>query len=283
MTLASVVVTYHPKIEDLITNIEAFVKDTEMLMLWDNSERMVVELSSISTRFPQIIIHQDGRNNGLSSAYNWAIQQAMENGCTHLMTMDQDSTFEYFKEYRQLVESFNDSSVGIFTCPINHDIQESGYRDTTVCQSGSIYTMEMLHQVGGFREDLFIGMVDAEMSLRALEKGYKIYSVAKCNLIQQIGSGRKVKIFGHSVEVSDYGPLRHFYDSRNRILLWYEFPYDVTFKHKVHHLWSRTKLITKIALFEHNKVEKIKAILLGTWYGLRNQARTYPKLIIHQK
>lgn len=277
MILASVVVTYHPKIEDLITNIEAFVNNTEMLMLWDNSERMVVELSSISTRFPQIIIHQEGRNNGLSAAYNWAIQHAMENGCTHLMTMDQDSTFEYFKEYRQQVESFNDSSVGIFTCPINHDIQESGYRDTTVCQSGSIYTLDMLQDIGGFREDLFIGMVDAEMSLRAIEKGYKIYQMVGCNLIQHIGSGRKKTILGHQVEVSDYGPLRHYYDSRNRILLWHEFPYDVAFKHKIIHLWSRIKLITKIALFEQDKIAKIKAIVTGTWYGLRNRTKPFSK------
>ncbi len=278
MKLATIIVTYLPKVEDLILNLEAFGNHTDILMLWDNSDRVAVNLSLIRFRFPQIIIHQEGENNGLPIAYNWAIQIANRNGCTHLMTMDQDSTFENFVEYRKQLESFTDSTVGIFTCPINHDIHDAGYRETTVCQSGSIYTMEMLHQIGGFREDLFIGMVDAEMSLRALEKGYKIYSVANCNLIQQIGSGRKVKLFGHPVEISDYGPLRHFYDSRNRILLWYEFPYDVSFKHKVHHLWSRTKLITKIALFEHNKVEKIKAILLGTWYGLRNQAKKYPKL-----
>lgn len=282
MKLAAIVVTYRPDLREVIHNISTFADDVDMLIVWDNSETPA-DFHYLKQLYPNIILHQEGRNIGLAEAYNKVIPTVLDNRCSHLMTMDQDSTFENFKGYRRQLESFTDATVGIFTCPINNDINESGYRDTTVCQSGSIYTLDMLQHIGGFREDLFIGMVDAEMSLKALEKGYRIYTIANCNLIQHIGSERVVNFLGHPVNVSDYGPLRHFYDSRNRILLWYEFPYDFAFKHKVYHLWSRTKLITKIALFEQNKVKKIKAIILGTWYGLRNQARRYPKLIIHQK
>ena len=255
-------------------NISTFADDVDMLMLWDNSETPA-DFHHLEQLYPNIIIHQEGLNIGLAAAYNKAISTAQCNGCSHLMTMDQDSTFENFKGYRRQLEDFTDNTVGIFTCPINNDINESGYRDTTVCQSGSIYTLDMIQDIGGFREDLFIGMVDAEMSLRAIEKGYKIYQMVGCNLIQHIGSRRKKTIFGHQVEVSDYGPLRHYYDSRNRILLWHEFPYDVAFRHKIIHLWSRIKLITKIALFEQDKIAKIKAIVTGTWYGLRNQPTPY--------
>lgn len=276
MKLAAVIVTYHPNVHEVEHNISTFVDDVDMLMVWDNSETPT-KFNNLIRQYPHILLSQDGQNMGLSAAYNHAIQVTRELGCTHLMTMDQDSTFENFKEYRRQIEYFDDSTVGIFTCPINNDIPESGYRDTTICQSGSIYTMEMLHQIGGFREDLFIGMVDAEMSLRATEKGYKIYQIANCNLIQHIGSGRTINLFGHHVEVSDYGPLRHYYDSRNRILLWHEFPYDVEFNHKLNHIWSRVKVIIKIILFENNKFSKTKAIILGTWYGFRNQPKPYSK------
>lgn len=276
MKLAAVIVTYHPIIREVERNISSFINDVDTLIVWDNSERLV-DLEFLKQIYPDIILHQDGENHGLSAAYNNAIQTVRELGCTHLMTMDQDSTFENFKEYRQQIESFNDSTVGIFTCPINNDIHMPGYRDTTVCQSGSIYTMEMLHKIGGFREDLFIGMVDAEMSLRAMEKGYKIYQITNCNLIQHVGSGRKARLFGKEIAVSDYGPLRHYYDSRNRILLWHEFPYDFSPWHKLLFLWSRSKLIVKIILFENNKLPKTKAILLGTWYGLHNQPKSYSK------
>lgn len=276
MKLAAVIVTYHPIICEVKRNISSFINNVDTLIVWDNSETPV-DFKFLKQIYPNIILHQDGENNGLSVAYNNAIQAARELGYTHLMTMDQDSTFENFKEYRQKIESFNDSTVGIFTCQINSDIHTSGYRDTTVCQSGSIYTMEMLHRIGGFREDLFIGMVDAEMSLRALEKGYRIYQIANCNLIQHVGSGRKARLLGKEISVSDYGPLRHYYDSRNRILLWYEFPYDFSPWHKLHFLWSRLKLMIKIILFENNKLPKTKAILLGTWYGFRNLPKPYSK------
>lgn len=274
MKLAAIIVTYYPNISEVEHNISTFINDVDTLIVWDNSETPV-GLEFLKQIYPNIILHQEGENNGLSVAYNKAIQAARKLEYTHLMTMDQDSTFENFKEYRRQIESFNDSTVGIFTCPINNDIHVSGYRDTTVCQSGSIYTMEMLYHIGGFREDLFIGMVDAEMSLRALEKGYKIYQIANCNLIQHIGSGRKAKLLSKEISVSDYGPLRHYYDSRNRILLWYEFPYDFSLRNKLLFFWSRIKLIMKILLFEEKKISKSKAILIGTWYGLFNKTKSF--------
>ncbi|MBP5546200.1 MAG: glycosyltransferase [Bacteroidales bacterium] len=276
MKLAAVIVTYHPNIQEVEKNIATFADDVDLLILRDNSE-LPSDLGHFKQLYPNIVLLQDGHNIGLSTAYNQAIQRAQYHDCTHLMTMDQDSTFENFKEYRNQLEIFNDSAVGIFTCPINHDISQSGYRDTTVCQSGSVYTLNMLQKIGGFREDLFIGMVDAEMSLRAIERGYKIYQMTGCNLIQHIGANRIVKFLGKKIETSDYSPLRHYYDSRNRILLWYEFPYDITFKHKALHLWSRLKLIAKIAFFENKKIAKTKAILRGTWYGLRNQTKPFSR------
>lgn len=276
MKLAAIIVTYRPDLHEVEQNVATFAENVDMLMVWDNSETPA-DFHHLEQLYPNIILHQEGRNIGLAEAYNKAISTARDNGCSHLMTMDQDSTFENFKEYRHQLEAFTDSTVGIFTCPINNDTDKPGYRDTAVCQSGSTYTMEMLHQIGGFREDLFIGMVDAEMSLRALEKGYRIYQIANCNLIQHVGSGRKARLLGKEISVSDYSPLRHYYDSRNRILLWYEFPYDFSPWHKLHFLWSRLKLMIKIILFENNKLPKTKAILLGTWYGFRNLPKPYSK------
>jgi len=276
--LAAIIVTYHPDISHVERNIASFCKDVECLMLWDNSE-CPVDFNPLKAHYPNLTLLHEGSNQGLPVAYNCAIKMATEKGCTHLMTMDQDSTFEGFDEYRRGMEKVGSqrSEVGIICCPVNHDIQESGYRETTVCQSGSIFSLEMLNRIGDFREDLFIGMVDAEMSLRAIEKGYKIYQLTGCNLIQHVGSGREVSLLRKKIQLSDYTPLRHYYDSRNRILLWYEFPYDYSFKQKIHHFWSRVKLMMKIALFEKKKTAKIGAILSGSWYGLLNRPKPYKK------
>lgn len=274
MFLAAVVVTYNYNPQTLLTNIASYADEVDLLIVWDNNLPKM-KLDFIAKRWPNAQISQTGKNVGLAIAYNQAFTFAAEQGCTHVMTMDQDSTFENFPKYKEQIAAFNDPSVGIFTCPINNDIAKIGYRETTVCQSGSVYTMNMLNTIGGFREDFFIGMIDAEMSLRALEKGYKIFQLTGCNLIQHIGSGRTIRFLGKKIAVSDYSPLRHYYDSRNRILMWHEFPYDCTTRHKLQHLWSRFKLIVKIFLFENQKWAKTFAIVRGTINGLLNNTKPF--------
>lgn len=274
MKLAAIVVTYKMNTEILLENIKSYADCIDTLILRDNNE-FPIDLSIVQKQYPNAIILQKGGNIGLAAAYNQAIDVANKQQCTHLMTMDQDSIFEGFSNYKKQIESFTDPAVGIFTLPINNDITQNDYRETTVCQSGSVYTIDMLNSISGFREDFFIGMVDAEMSLRALEKGYKIFQFTGCNLIQHIGAGIIVNFLGKRIEVSDYSPLRHYYDSRNRILMWHEFPYDCTTRHKLQHLWSRFKLIVKIFLFENQKWAKTFAIVRGTINGLLNNTKPF--------
>lgn len=271
MKLATVVVAYHPTAK-VLENIASYAAASDELYVWDNTPGGSPLLAGLATG---IVLHHEHANMGLGYAYNRAMEHALEAGCTHLMTMDQDSRFEDFANYRRQVAECTDEKIAIFTPPVNHDIDSPGYRYRIPCQSGSIFPLQILKSIGGFREDLFIGMVDAEISLKASERGYKIYQVVGCNLAHEIGSGRKVKRFGKTVEVSDYSPLRHYYDSRNRILLWHEFPYDADRRFKRQMLANRMKTVVKIALFESHKYAKIKAIVRGICNGLRNRAIPY--------
>lgn len=276
MKLASITVAYHPEIEDLRHNLASFADKVEVLILWDNSENLH-DYCELKIEFPNLIIHQDGVNYGLPKPYNWAIDYAKEQNCTHLMTMDQDSCFEDFGKYRQHVEEKNHP--GICSCIINreHLVNEEWTPINDSAQSSSIFPLSMIKKIGPFREDFFISMVDAEMCLRAQEHGYITLQYNGSNLIHHIGSERRVNFLGHKIHVSDYNPLRHYYDSRNRILMWHEFPYDMGFQGKMKHLFGRLKVIMKIILFENNKMEKVKAIITGTWYGLLNKAKPYYK------
>ena len=274
MKLASVIVTYHPNLSEVIDNLATYSDHVEVLMLWDNTEDYL-DLTPLLQAYPNVVVHQSLRNEGLPAAYNWAFQKAKEYGCTHLMTMDQDSAFERFSAYRAwLGKKVEPCVTGI---PINEGgrFEEEETKIGTVCQSGAVFPVEMQERIGGFREDLFIGMVDAEMSLRAAENGYAIIQYNGSNLKHKVGSGRKVRLLGHSLLVSDYNPLRHYYDSRNRILLWHEFPDDYNLMAKMRHLLGRVKLIVKIILFESNKWAKVSAIIKGTCYGFRNRAVPY--------
>ncbi|MCR5444431.1 MAG: hypothetical protein K6E96_01950 [Bacteroidales bacterium] len=276
MKLASITVAYHPEIEELRHNLASYANEVEVLILWDNSESLQ-NYSELKNDFPNLIIHQDGVNYGLPKPYNWAIDYAKEQNCTHLMTMDQDSCFEDFDKYRHHVEEKNHP--GICSCIINrkHLVNEEWTPINDSAQSGSIFPLSMIDEIGPFRDDLFISMVDAEMCLRAQEHDYRTIQYNGSNLIHHIGSQRIVSLLGHPIQVSDYNALRHYYDSRNRILMWHEFPYDISTRGKIKHLMGRLKVIIKIVLFETNKAAKICAIISGTCYGLWNKSVPYKK------
>lgn len=276
--LAVVVVSYHPDPDELATNVASYADVADWLLVWDNSEQPT-DLTQLCNLFPEAVIMQEGKNRGLAYVYNQAMQLALREGCSHLMTMDQDSLFENCAGYWQRAKELTtDPKIGIFCPAVNHNVKKEGPLYNCTTQSGSIFSISMLQAIGGFREDLFIGMVDAEIGLKALQHGYLIYQLPVANIVHHIGSERSTRILGKSVSVSDYSPLRHYYDSRNRILLWYEFPGDYSLQGKLHHLTGRMKVIAKILASENNKWAKVRAIVSGTYYGLLNRAKPYKQI-----
>lgn len=281
MKLATVVVLYHPDVS-VADNIASYAQLSDFLYVWDNtpgrsSEAFYAELNNRKevANHPSVkYLHCEQKNMGLAYAYNRAIEEAEKAGATHLMTMDQDSRFERFEIFLEKIAHNEDGKIGVFAPPIDteydHDVQV-----TNAAQSGCVFVMAMIRQIGMFREDFFIGMVDAEMLLKAACAGYKIVQIAGCHLSHHVGSERTVSFLGKTIQVSDYGPQRHYYDSRNRILMWREFPGDYNWKGKLGHYWGRLKVMAKILLFEKNKWKKIFAIVRGTWNGLFNRVRPY--------
>ncbi len=266
--LVTVVVCWFPT-EDLLLNIASYSTGTDLLIVWDNTPGGSPLVSSIHNA---TILNYGKDNMGLAYAYNRAIELAEQIGATHIMTMDQDSRFENFTHFRQCLDLYPDSMI----CPpLNSTTVLENKEVSHAAQSGCVFPINMINKVGGFREDFFIGMVDVEMQLKAQSAGFSIIQVGGCSLIHHIGSERVVSFMGHSISVSDYTPIRHYYDSRNRILMWKEFPTDYNLRGKVSHMLGRLKVMIKILLFENNKSKKISAILRGTWNGLLNRTKPF--------
>ena len=268
--MATVVVCYHPE-ESLIDNIMCYLGDGNEVFVWDNTPGGSAEVKRLyGVDRVYIDCNMNGENVGLPYAYNRVIERIGKKGYTHLMTMDQDSRFVGFESFVAGIKSVLDKEIGIFVPPINTPLNnvECNKIVAHAPQSGCVFDLKMISKVGLFREDFFIGMVDVEMQLRAQTVGYKIMQVGGCNLVHHIGSERCVNFFGKEIQVSDYNPLRHYYDSRNRILMWHEFPNDFTRKGKASHYLGRVKVMLKIILFEKDKAKKCFAIIKGTWDGI---------------
>lgn len=277
MKIASIVVTYYPNVAEVVRNTMSYANECDMVIVWDNTPATINDWSALNLLGDKLRICANGVNVGLASAYNKGVEMSLESGCSHLMTMDQDSYFENFAVLKQYVADYEDQEYGMFCPPINDPNVPEG----KVCvmndsaQSGCIFSLEMIKDVGRFRDDFFIGMVDVEMQLKAAEKGYRVAQIGGCNLVHQIGSCRMVKKLGRTFQVSDYGPLRHYYDSRNRILMWKEFPYDYSFPLKMRHFRNRLSVCARVLLAEDNKLKKVWAIVMGSFWGLLGIAKPY--------
>lgn len=268
LKLATVVVCWYPG-DDLLLNIASYSLGTDFLYVWDNTPGGSALVDSIKDA---VILNRGKQNMGLAFAYNRAIELAEQQGATHIMTMDQDSRFDNFAYFRHSLELHPNDMI----CP---SLNSSRVTDDKIvsyaAQSGCVFPLEMIKQVGVFREDFFIGMVDVEMQIKAQEAGFSILQIGGCSLTHHVGSGRRVYLFKHPIAVSDYTPLRHYYDSRNRVLMWKEFPFDYDLRHKIKHILGRIKLIIKVCLFEDCKISKTKAIVRGTINGFLNRLEPF--------
>lgn len=225
-----------------------------------------------------MVIHADGENTGLATAYNRAAAEARRAGCTHLMTMDQDSRFECFGEYRRLAEALFAENPKVLCFPTGHEPTGSPYRSILTGQnSGCIVSLDMLDKVGGWRDDFFISLVDAELQVRAQEHGYRLVAVEAKGLKfhHQIGSQRTVKVLGHTFRTDDYSPLRRYYDSRNRLLLARMYPYEYSRRSLRHHLYGQLSQIARVRVAEDRKWAKTCAIVRGTLNGLLNRHKPF--------
>lgn len=278
MKLAAIVVTYYPEV-DVPKNISSCIDYVELLIIWENTplrDRLYynIDLPEYSDK---IIYLGTDNNEGLGYAYNVGTKYAKDLGFTHIMTLDQDTSFVGFEGFKSNIEKESDKKVGIFIPPYNAGgVYDFSPLECSVgIQSGSVFSIEMLDEIGLFRDDFFIDCIDFEINFRARKFGYKCVTYGGCNMIHTIGSCRTASILGFQFSPPDYSPLRRFYQARNTLFLMKEYPGEYSFKKKIRHFVYTIKAIVKIILGETNKIDKILAILKGLTYGIFSINKPY--------
>ncbi len=278
MKLAAIIVTYYPE-RDLIRNIKSFIDDVELLIIWENTpsvdrQNHKVELPEYSDK----IVHMGtGNNEGLGYAYNEGVKYAKSFGYSHIMTMDQDSYFIDFVGFKNNIAKETDQKVGILSPPYNMSAVYDWKPMDCKCaiQSGCVFSLQMLDEIGLFKSDFFIDNIDIEINYRARKYGYKSLHYGGCNMVHAFGKGRVVKIGKFQFSVSDYSALRLFYFARNTIFVMKEYPDEYSFQMKLEFFKRTVKTIIKIILGETDKIEKLTAMVKGFYYGIFSINKPY--------
>jgi rhamnosyltransferase len=144
----------------------------------------------------------------------------------------------------------------------------------TVMTSGNLLNLSACTKIGKFIEKYLIDYIDHEYCLRLKKNGFSIKIIENSILLHKLGNTEIKKFLSHEIIVTNHNYIRRYYITRNRL--------DVLSKY----LFSFPKFIykdlknfimdwIKIILFENDKMNKNRSILLGIKDFLLNKYGKY--------
>lgn len=263
----------------------------EQILVVDNSRQpLLVEPDS------QIRVFHHPENIGIAAGIRVAIAHALNESYDFLWMFDQDSQpsptcLELLLEaYAERVAS---GAIGI-VAPHAIDARTGatieparflgdrfeGYKAPSQTEpfecdapitSGSLLWLKTHQQVESPDPKLFIDGVDLDYGLRLRRAGFRNFVVPKAMMQHRFGEPIAVRFAGQKKTIQIYSALRHYYICRNHTYL------ELAYSEGRNHRSCRLKRIkyaivgSLIILFfdRSSKFEKIKACMIGTYYGLR--------------
>ena len=220
--IAGAVVLYNPD-KDVVEHINTYLHFLERLYVMDNSTKNIEFLDEIKEIDKVEYISLNG-NQGIAKALKDASEKAIAEGFNWLLTMDQDSKYptEDFKYIKDFIESKDISKVGCIGINYNgsnwtdKDDNKTQYEEVNFnISSGMLINLEAYQQVLGFREELFIDLVDFDICLQFQEKGFKIILFKNIILEHNLGEMYLGKFLFKKVLIHSHTPLRYYYIYRN--------------------------------------------------------------------
>lgn len=168
------------------------------------------------------------QNRGVAAALNAGLRAARHVGATHVVTFDQDSVLDE-QFLPDLVAAWGRASERGFVPgvvaprdpgPVRYRGTEGrGFLSTTeVIQSGAMFSLAQLAEIGDFDERLVIDSVDSQACLRLGERGYNIVCL-DLPMGHRIGDAIEFAVGSRRVLLTRHPPQRHYYMTRNRLLL----------------------------------------------------------------
>lgn len=274
-TLA-VVVVYYPDIELLRKNISSFINDVDYVLVWENMEEC--EASKYRIGLGSKVEYYCARENvGISKALNYAWQYAVEHNFDYILTMDQDSIWKSFSDFKQQAVNFleeNNAIVG----PITR--KEDGCKEKRqnfssrkwLITSGMFVPVSVLNIIGGYNENFKIDGVDIELCLRAQSKGIETFVNNTSFLIQQYGTNSEIRLWGMCIKVQDYNP------SRIRCIFWDIIVLLRVYRKKtlIKELFIFLKLVVQSSLLlRGNRIKKLQNAYVGIKEGILFPLKQY--------
>lgn len=276
-TTAGVVLAYRPN-ASILSNIARLREQVERVYVVNNSpddENASAVLAALADDDGTLVLDQP-RNVGVAAGFNAGMRRALDDGFDYVWIFDQDSTVADGM-LTQLVRAFNEWSRPVAIGGPALRAEETGFlydsdrgegmaERATLISSGALFSRQALERIGLHDERLFIDYVDHDISLRARAQGFAVVKVFDTVLDHRFGASVPARFLGRRVYLSNYSPMRHYYMTRNRVIMIRRYGLGRWFWEDAAYA---TKAWIKVLLCERERGPKIGAALRGLVAGIR--------------
>ncbi len=295
--ICGVVVTYHPA-EDIFENLQAIVAECGEVLVVDNGSAKAIcdRMAVVSGVTLLALEHNAGIAAGLNRAALWSRGRSLFG----MIVFDQDSKpLTGFVSELWATHDRNPRAAVIGSRIVEAGREESSYRwvrrnpcwpgifqrvacdggdlseVTMVISSGSLIELEPWSRLGGFDEGLFIDYVDTDYCLKVIRSGAHVAVASGASLQHHLGKRATGRVLGKDLRPMHHAAFRHYYMARNRMHLWRR--HALALPH-----WALFDFCfaglngCRVIFFEAEKWAKFKALMLGTWDGLRGKTGACP-------
>ena len=301
VAVAAIVVTYYPD-KGFKQRLDALLAQLTRVAIIDNGS----EESFLSPLQPYVekrgvTIHRNSTNLGIATALNQGFEQLISEGYRWAITLDQDSiptagmVAALCNRLKADPEPTRVVMVGTNRQdPVNSQAEHLWVRPkrglpffervscgalghpgtTAVITSGTLTNIDAFRDVGPFRDEMFIDLVDTEYCLRSRRAGYRTIVACDANLIHRIGDKRTISVFGIRIVATHHTPIRRYYLFRNTVVLVREYLH--IYPHWViYHVLALGQILLGV-LFEDKKCATLWACFVGVYDGIRRRLGSAP-------
>ena len=263
-TVCAGIVLYHPEEQRFLSVLGAVMPQVRDIVIINNgSEKDLTVLKDINAQ-GRITVIQNSRNEGVAAAFNQILSFAKKEGYEWVILLDQDSVLSRGAVEKML--RLTKAEYAGLICPVVYD-EKRRKRLTprggmivrsalTVISSGSLISVSAALSVGGFREELFVDMVDFDFNERLIRAGYRLLRCRNAAIFHELGDS------AHSRAARSHSAQRLYYMSRNAE----DFLHRYRQKNaaaKLQLFVAKTATKLRIILSENDKKAKLAAIRQG--------------------
>ncbi len=282
--VAACVVLYNPE-DDVFENIASYIENVALLFIVDNSTSHNKQLiKKLQNSFANIEYINNNDNLGIATALNIGCNKALEEGYEWILTMDQDSKFINFTDYLACLESLkNTQNIAILSANTNYN-EEMALPAQPICNyeekfsaitSANLLNLKLFEKIGKFEDKLFIDLVDYDYCIKAQLHNFKVLYFPNIFVKHALGTVfLRKNLFTKKMRAKrEHNPQRTYYFARNYLYLskkfGKDFPKELNILKIINILFVHE--VTKILLYEDQKLAKLHAKFLGLFHFLTNK------------